>query len=153
MGTKNQAASTSKAMDPQPPKGFKRVSIPEIDGWIVPEVGKVIEGKLVGLMRIDKDEDGMRESILIELSKPTGGKDADSKDVRILEVGEIGALGLSTKLLDLKAYVAGQGNVWLYCKSKKSIKHGRTMWVWETYCNGERATPPAAKGDDDDVAF
>lgn len=151
MGTKNQAAPATPDK-PKMPKGFKRITTPEIDGWLVPEVGKVIEGKLVGLMRIDQD-DGSRESVLIELTKPAAGKDANTKEVRVLEAGEIGALGLSTKLMDLKAYVASQGNVWLHCINKKSIGKGRTMWVWEGGSNGERATPPAAKGDDDDVAF
>jgi hypothetical protein len=149
------AAPATKKFPFNPPKEFKRIGQPSIDGWFAGDPGTTIQGQLVGLMMYEGDDGKVREHALIQLSVPCPGKDASTKEVRKLEAGEVLALGLNKGTKDLKAYVAHQGKVYLLYQGKKDIGGGRTYHEFDCSCIGERSTPPAPTVDngDDDIHF
>lgn len=167
----SQAASPVAQRGPQAPSGYGDEGRPDIHGWVKPDAGLVVHGKIVGMIGfIERQRDGtqkFRETIQLQLLEPLVAFKKGGESVSLVP-GQVVGLSMSFALDPLRSYVTKKGSVWIQFLHKEPIGGGQTVWKAQVFCKGEKTTPirlraetmrsqtaegePTA-GDDDSIPF
>jgi hypothetical protein len=176
-GNEGQAATPAAAAPPaatsapSAPKGYANEGRPDIDGWVKPDEGVVVHGKIVGMIGFkDHQRDGtvkFREVVQIQLLEPLMARKKGGEAIE-LAPGKVVGLSMMFAVEPIRSYVANKGNVWLRFIRKESIGGGQSVWKVDLSCQGTKSQPvrirpetvraqaadgTPAEGDDDSIPF
>ena len=122
---------------------FKKISMPEIDGWYDVETQGSFVGRICGYKTYQDDEGATRHVVLATLmgsckAKLKGGKIVDLKSGQTLGVG------LKKNLMPLLEYVDSRPVIRVKALAKLPTGNGQNVWTFDVEVDeeAERNAPP-----------
>lgn len=157
MAASSQAAKEPKNGPETAPKldGYDDVTRPDIDGWVKPDVGTVIHGRIVGFFafeQIVKDKESpsgfkkrTREALCLKVyGNNTRAFKKGDKEGFLLKEGQVIAMSMMHCLEPTREYITMRGQVYVKFTRKEDIGGGQTVWKADVKCKGEKSAPARA---------
>ncbi len=102
----------------------------DIDGWYDPNKGveaQTVVGKILSYLPLpDTEHGGDRPNVLITLERPCLA--VKNQEAITLQPGQVIAVGIRVKLIDLLYYVEGRYRVFVQVTEKVKLTKGKSMW-------------------------
>ena len=123
----------------------------EVAGWVKPEAGVVVSGKLVGwIPRKGKGKNAkMVPNILIEMDRAVKAFQRGKKEVKIT-AGQVVGMPLNGDTKRLILYIESGAKCFLACKGKVTLPDGNEMWKYDVGIEGGKEAaakaPPQSGG-------
>ena len=124
-------------------EGWEDLGTPEIDAWWHVSKGAVIQGEVCGRLKMPGiNDDGVRDVVLVRLSRPAAGVQKGEQDPTEYPAGKVLGVTCRHRLMPLLECVRNSCLVQVTAVDKRSLGGGRTMWNFKLRVKGERAVPP-----------
>lgn len=123
--------------------GWDDVGTPELEGWYKPEAGLVVQGKVVGRMKVN-GQDGERHVVLVRLAKACKAQSPErgSKEMITLQPDQVIGVGVRHRLRDLLLCVKNELEVWFKALGEKSLAGGKSIWEFDVKSRGGAMAKP-----------